>query len=55
MEPICYLGYHYNGFVAAHALEHSRTSCSQVHEWPQSYCGDVRAHCFHDCIYIMLS
>ena len=34
----------------------NRTSCAQVHELPQSHCGDKRegrrAHCFHDCIYI---
>ena len=32
-------GYHHNGFVATHAL---RTSCAQVHELPQSHCGDNR-------------
>ena len=31
--------YHHNGFVATHALGH-RTSCAQVHELPQSHCGD---------------
>ena len=34
----------------------NRTSCAQVHQLPQSHCGDNReggrAHCFHDCIYI---
>ena len=31
------------------------TACAQVHELPQSYCGDNReAHFLHDCIYIML-
>ena len=34
----------------------SCTSCAQVHELPQSHCGDNRGggHCFHDCIYITL-
>ena len=36
--------YHHNGFVATHALGHMmycyRTSCAQVHELPQSHCGD---------------
>ena len=51
-------GYHHNGFVATHALGHmmygytlstlcvvdhfNRTSCAQVHELPQSHCGDNR-------------
>ena len=39
-------GYHHNGFVATHALGHImciiRTSCAQVHELPQSHCGDNR-------------
>ena len=29
-------GYHHYGFVATHA------SCAQVHELPQSHCGDNR-------------
>ena len=36
-------GYHHNGFVATRALEHvmcNCTSCAQVHELPQSRCGD---------------
>ena len=37
-------GYHHNGFVATHALRHmmNRTSCAQVHELPQSHCGNNR-------------
>ena len=48
-------GYHHNGFVATHALGqmmygymmymmygYNRTSCAQVHELPQSHCGDNR-------------
>ena len=41
-------GYHHNGFVATHALGHmmygtcNSTSCAQVHELPQSHCGDKR-------------
>ena len=38
---ICPPGYHHNGFVATHALGHMNcTSCAQVHELPQSHCGD---------------
>ena len=34
MKTMCSPGYHHNGFVATH------TSCAQVHELPQSHCGD---------------
>ena len=38
--PSCY----HNGFVETHALRHimhmNFTSCAQVHELPQSHCGD---------------
>ena len=45
MKTMCPPGYHHNGFVATHALGHTmygchRTSCAQVHELPQSHCGD---------------
>ena len=33
-----------------HNIMLNRTSCAQVHELPQSHCGDK--HFFHDCIYI---
>ena len=48
MKTMCPPGYHHNGFVASHALGHmmygyiNRTSCAQVHELPQSHCGDNR-------------
>ena len=52
MKTMCPPGYHHNGFVANHALRHmmygfnriscNRTSCAQVHELPQSHCGDNR-------------
>ena len=50
MKTMCPPGYHHNGFVATHALGHmtsksskyARTSCAQVHELPQSHCGDNR-------------
>ena len=50
MKTMCPPGYHHNGFVATHALGHmmygyhlsNRTSCGQVHELPQSHCGDNR-------------
>ena len=42
-------GYHHNGFVATHVLGHmtygyvpNLTSSAQVHELPQSHCGDNR-------------
>ena len=35
-----------------HNIMLNRTSCAQVHELPQSHCGDK--HCFHDCIYIYM-
>ena len=49
MKKMCPPGYHHNGFVATHALGHMmyvhhvhRTPCAQVHELPQSHCGDNR-------------
>ena len=34
-------GYHHNGFVATHTLGHMMYgSCAQVHELPQSHCGE---------------
>ena len=45
MKTMCPPGYHCNGFVATHALVHmiySCTSSAQVHELPQSHCGDKR-------------
>ena len=37
-------GYYHDGFVATHALGYMMycTSCAQVHELPQSHCGDDR-------------
>ena len=42
MKTMCSPGYHHNGFVATHTLGHmmNRTSSAQVHELPQSHCGD---------------
>ena len=42
MKTMCPPSYHHNSFVATHALGHNRTSCAQVHELPQSHCGDNR-------------
>ena len=44
MKTMCPPGYHHNGFVATHALEHMMcgSSSAQVHELPQSHCGDNR-------------
>ena len=41
MKAMCLPGYHHNAFVATHALGHMMYgSCAQVHELPQSHCGD---------------
>ena len=42
MKTMCPPGYHHNGFVATHVLGHMMysSSCAQVHELPQSHCGD---------------
>ena len=49
MKTMCPPGYHHNGFVATHALGHMMyglykcpSACAQVHELPQSHCGDNR-------------
>ena len=45
MKTMCPPGYPYNGFVATHALGHimyGGTSCADVHELPQSHCGNNR-------------
>ena len=44
MKTVCPPGYHHHGFVATHALGHMMygSSCVQVHELPQSRCGDNR-------------
>ena len=37
----CPSSYHHKGFVVTHALGHiNRKLCAQVHEFPQSRCGD---------------
>ena len=44
MKTMCPPGYHHNGF-ALWQLMHlgtNHTSCAQVHEVPQSHCGDNR-------------
>ena len=51
-------GYHHNEFVATARTSFTVafTSCAQVHELPQSHCGDNlrRAHWFQDYIYIYI-
>ena len=44
MKTMCLPGYHHSGFAATQALGHTmyHTSCAQVHELPQSHCGDKR-------------
>ena len=69
MKTMCPPGYHHNGFVATHALEHMMYGCvhdvrfvrSTVHHVPKCMsCHKAivviigRVHCFHDCIYITL-
>ena len=47
MKTMCPSGFHHNGFVITHSLGHIwfvgiiyHASCAQVHELPQSHCGD---------------
>ena len=47
---MCSPGYHCNDFVATHDV---RTSCTQMHELPQSHCGDNREGTF--CIFFMIA
>ena len=44
MKTMCPPSYHHNSFAATHALGHiiNHTSCAQVQELSQSYCGDNR-------------
>ena len=42
MKTMCPPGYHHNGFVAAHAPWAHDVRLHQVHELPQSHCGDNR-------------
>ena len=46
MKIILPPGYHHNGFVAAHAVGNIMYSYAQVHELPQSHCGDNREDTF---------
>ena len=50
MKTMCPPGYHHNGFVATHALGHV-PKCMSCHKAIVVITG--RAHCFHDCIYIL--
>ena len=56
MKTICLLGYHYNGFVATHALGHNPyvvcpSAC--VGTMPRRHVVITgRVHCFCDYIYI---
>ena len=59
MKTICPPGYH-SGYVANDALVHMMYSCNIVHHTPKCMsCHKTivvitrRAHCFHDCVYIM--
>ena len=51
MKTMCPPGYHHNDIVATHALGHMM-SCAQVHEFPQSYCGDNHEGILFACLYI---
>ena len=46
-------GYHHNGFVATHALGHMMYA--QVHELPQSHCGDNREGILFSRLHILRS
>ena len=57
MKTMCPPGYHLNGFVAIHTLEHMIygyvhhvPKCTSCHKAIVVITG--RAHFFHDCIYI---
>ena len=54
MKTTCPPGYHHNGFVATHALEHIMYGhVSKCMSCPKATVVITRrAHCFHDCIYI---
>ena len=59
MKTICPPTYHYNGFVATHALGHMMYSCA-IHRVTKcmSYHKAIvvttgREHCFYDHIYIL--
>ena len=42
MKTMCPLGYHHNDFAATYAIGHMMYGYAQVHELPQSHCGDNR-------------
>ena len=46
--------YHHNGFVATHALGHMTYGCycAQVHELPQSHCGDNREGALYSWLHV---
>ena len=49
MKTMYLPAYRHNGFVATHALGYVMYRCAQVHELPQSHCGDNgKGTCFHD-------
>ena len=52
MKTMCPPDYHHNGFVATHAFGHMMFKCMGCHKAIVVMTG--RAHCFHDCIYMML-
>ena len=50
MKTMCPPGYHYNGFVATHALWHHVPKCMGCLKAVVVITGKV--HYFHDCMYI---
>ena len=56
MKTMCPLSYHHNGFVATLALGHMMygTSFAQVHELPQSHCGDNREGTLFSLLHIYM-
>ena len=60
MKTMCPPGYHYDGFLAAHALGHMMNNVPTVHHVPKCIiCHRVivvtaRAHWFHDCMNLFM-
>ena len=53
MKTMCPPGYHHNGFAATHTLGHVMYGhAPQVHELPQSHCGDNREGTLFSYIYM---
>ena len=51
MKTMYHPVYYHNGFVATHALGYMMYRCAQVHELPQSHCGDNRKDTLFSLLY----